>query len=167
MMVTRAATDADSDGLIRLIETVYQEYPGCVLDLEEEPALLTPASSFAEEFGTLWVVEDKATIVACGGYVMSPLEEPDDPPMIELRKLYVAASHRRQGIANQLCQRVEDAARRHSILSLELWSDTRFVDAHRLYQRRGYLRCGHRTLHDRSQSKEYYFRLDLEPTPTA
>jgi putative acetyltransferase len=45
---------------------------------------------------------------------------------------------------------------------LELWSDTRFVDAHRLDARLGYRRLpGTRDLHDRSNSTEYHYAKSL------
>ena len=47
---------------------------------------------------------------------------------------------------------------------VELWSDTRFADAHRLYERLGYRKSGvTRELHDMSGSVEYHFRKELGP----
>jgi putative acetyltransferase len=46
--------------------------------------------------------------------------------------------------------------------AIELWSDTRFLDAHRLYEKRGYVRGPKtRELHDKSKSVEYYYRKAL------
>jgi putative acetyltransferase len=46
---------------------------------------------------------------------------------------------------------------------VELWSDTRFEDAHRLYEGRGYRRGDElRELHDLSGSVEYYYRRSLQ-----
>jgi hypothetical protein len=43
------------------------------------------------------------------------------------------------------------------------WSDTRFTDAHRLYERLGYIRGGTRDLGDVSRSVEYFFEKAIAP----
>jgi hypothetical protein len=49
---------------------------------------------------------------------------------------------------------------------MELWSDTRFLDAHRLYERLGYRRTGRtRELHDLSDTVEYEFDKPLRSAP--
>ena len=81
---------------------------------------------------------------------------------VELCKLYVAREGRRRGLGSALCGLVEKEARARNAAYVELWSDTRFLDAHRLYEGRGYVRGPEiRPLHDRSNSLEYHFRLDL------
>ena len=46
---------------------------------------------------------------------------------------------------------------------LRSWSDTRFLDAHRLYERLGYVRTGEtRDLHDLSNTTEFFFVKELE-----
>jgi putative acetyltransferase len=79
-----------------------------------------------------------------------------------LRSLYVARALRRQGMGARLVGLVEAEARRWGAGYVELWSDTRFVEAHRLYERLGYA-CGEETrdLHDLSRTVEYYFRKSL------
>ena len=156
-MISRDARDDDGPALLQLIGGVFDEYPGCVTDPDEMPELRGIASYVAEGQGQFWVVEDEATgkVVACCGYTQVP-------GGVELKKLYVDKSARRQGLAARLCERVEDAAREHGAGFVELWSDTRFQDAHRLYQKRGYVKTGAtRELHDKSDTVEFYFRLTL------
>lgn len=151
----RPARDTDSAGIIDLIAAVFAEYPGCILDVDGElPHLLRPASAFAEWGGELWVIEQDGGIVACVGYA-------DQHGTVELKHLYVAATARRQGLAARLCQLVEEAALNRGRLHLELWTDTRFADAHRLYERLGYVRGGTREVRDLSQSVEHYYRKAL------
>ncbi len=156
----REARDSDAGALIALIAAVYDEYPGCVLDVDDEaPELLAIRSHFRQLGGRFWVAEQNASLVGSVGFV--PLAEADG---VELRKLYVAQSARRRGLGASLCERVEAAARARGARFVELWSDTRFEDAHRLYARLSYLRGAHtRALHDRSASIEYYFKKQLEP----
>ncbi len=154
----RDARDDDAAALIELIGAIWDEYPGCVMDLDGEvPELRRIASAHAEWDGGFWVAEASARIVGCVGWVPAK-----DGGGVELHKLYVAAQARRTGLGAHLCARVEGV--RGGVDFVELWSDTRFEDAHRLYERRGYRRGPHtRELHDLSRSVEYYYRLDLRP----
>lgn len=148
----REARDDDSETLIRLIAAVYAEYPGCILDVDnEEPHLRRPASAFREWGGRLLVAEEDGRPVACCGYR-------DRGGALELKHLYVARSARRQGLGHRLVAMVEEAARAAAKNTVELWSDSRFLDAHRLYESLGYTRgLRERELNDLSRSVEYYY----------
>ena len=154
----RAARDDDSWDLIGLIAACWAEYPGCVLDVHgEEQWLLAPASAYAREDGRLWVAEQDGRVVA--SVALKPTAEPSG---VALKSLYVARAARRRGLGDRLVDLVESEARRRGATFVELWSDTRFLDAHRLYERRGYSRGAHtRELHDLSLSVEFYYRNDL------
>jgi putative acetyltransferase len=157
---TRDARDSDRDGLCSLIKTCWADYEGLVFDLEGElQELLRPASSYQERNGRLFVVEHRGEIVASVGCVPSK-----DPSGLELQKLYVAPALRRGGIGSSLCRLVESLAREQGRSFVDLWTDTRFVEAHRLYRRLGYVQGEEtRSHHDKSNTVEYYFRgaLDL------
>ncbi|MBI2568760.1 MAG: GNAT family N-acetyltransferase [Candidatus Schekmanbacteria bacterium] len=160
-IAVRAARDTDAAALIALISTVWSEYPGCVMDIDGEvPELRCIASAFARVHGEFWIAEDRTGLVTgCVGW--RPAAAPDG---IELCKLYVARAARRRGLGKRLCDLVEAAAVRVEARHVELWSDTRFGDAHRLYERLGYRRGSEtRDLHDLSHSVEYYFRKNLSP----
>jgi GNAT superfamily N-acetyltransferase len=149
----RQVRDEDSAGLIELIGGCYAEYPGCYLDVEdEEPWLLEPAAAYRRWRGVLWVVDRDGRLVASGGM------RPSGPGMASIHHLYVERSHRRQGLASRLLALVESAARERDAHWIQLWSDTRFVGAHQLYRRLGYLRSGgFRELGDRSRTEEFHF----------
>ena len=153
----RDARDDDSDGLIRLIGDCFSEYPGCVLDVEgEAPELISPATWHKEAGGRLWVAEGDGTIVGCVAIL------PEAERSAELKKLYVSSEARRLGLGARLCELVEAEARSRGANTVILWSDTRFEDAHRLYEGRGYERGRDtRELHDASNSVQYYFRKSL------
>jgi len=151
----RDARDSDSEQLIRLIGEVFAEYPGCVLDVDGEmPHLRRPASAFARWGGRFWVAED-GRVVACVGLATHD-------GIAELKHLYVAAGARRHGLGGRLCELVEAEATRRGHRRIELWSDTRFLDAHRLYEARGYVRSAQtRELNDLSRSVELLYRKVL------
>jgi len=153
MASVRPATDDDAAGVIALIARVFAEYPGCVLDVDrEEPELRTPASSFDR----FWVVEADGTVVGCIACALHG-------DVVELKKLYVDAAARGQGLARQLVQLVEATARDHDATLIELWSDTRFTRAHAVYEHLGYALTGRtRDLNDLSKTTEYHFTKPLQ-----
>jgi putative acetyltransferase len=153
----RDAVDGDAEQLIALIGSVFAEYPGCVLEVDGEiPELRAIATAYRGWNGRFWVAEEGGRVVGCVGV------RARGGPGVELCKLYVAREARRRGLGGALCALVEAEARARGAAFVELWSDTRFKDAHRLYERRGYARGPEtRELHDLSGSVEYYFRLDL------
>ncbi len=153
-MELRSARDDDGPELIRLIGAVFDEYPGCVLDVDGEmPELLRIAAYFREQHGAMWVAEEGERVLGCVGFTPAA-----DPSGIELKKLYVAAAARERGLGGALLDLVERAATERSARIIDLWSDTRFVTAHAFYERRGFQRTGEtRELHDRSFTVEWRF----------
>lgn len=149
----RAVTDDDATALIDLIGGAYAEHPGCVLDLPGVDADLdAPAASIAAAGGRWWVV-DRDGVVASVACV--PAEH---PRRMVLERLYVAPTQRRRGLAGALVEVVEHHASGLGADEMELWSDTRFIDAHRLYAGLGYRRTGEaRDLHDPSETTEWRF----------
>ena len=168
----RDARDEDGPALIEIIGAAFTDYPGCVLDVDGEmPELRAIASSFQRIGGRFWVAASGERVL--GGVGLSPSAAPPPdlappaPAGVELRKLYVDRRERRAGIGRALCDCVEREARARGTAFVELWTDTRFETAHKLYEARGYVagrRGGDRItreLHDLSGSVEYYYRLAL------
>lgn len=165
----RRVTDADADGLTAIVGAAYDEHPGCVLDLPGIDADLTAPGTTASRRGSPWWVVDRppadgtgpSRIVASIG--CGPV---DGEGAVELKRLYVAATHRGRGLATQLVDLVERQAAGVGARCVELWSDTRFTDAHRRYETLGYERTGeHRRLHDPSDTTEWRFVKPVVPTP--
>jgi putative acetyltransferase len=154
----RDARDDDAAGLIALIGSVFAEYPGCVLELDREmPQLRAIATAFRDDGGRFWVAELAGDIVACGGIAPAT-----DPAGAELKHLYVAKRARRVGLGTRFVALVEGEAARNGAAFVELWSDTRFLDAHRLYERLGYTRSAQtRELNDLSNTIEFHFIKEL------
>jgi predicted GNAT family N-acyltransferase len=155
--VVRDVRDDDGDDLVDLIGGCWAEYPGVELHVDdEEPWLRAPASAYQRWDGRMWVVERDGDVVACCGV------KPAGEGVVELKSMYVAARARRRGLARLLEQLVVDEAVRRGAERIELWSDTRFLDAHATYGALGYTRLpGERDLHDLSQSREFPFAKQL------
>jgi putative acetyltransferase len=150
----RPARDDDSWDVIGLIGACWSEYPGCVMDVHGEcPDLLAPASAYRGLGGAFWVATDPCeTVVATVGW------RPLPSGAVELERLYVHRRWRRRGLAATLADLVEGTAAERRADAIELWSDSRFADAHRFYERRGYARGRpDRELGDLSHTREHHF----------
>jgi GNAT superfamily N-acetyltransferase len=150
----RPANDDDGWEVIALIGACWSEYPGCVMDVHGEcPDLLRPASAYQRQGGAFWVVTDPCgTVVATVGW------RPLDAGIIELERLYVHRRWRRRGLAAMLADLVERTAFERDASRIELWTDTRFTDAHHFYERRGYVRHGpDRELGYLSRTREHHY----------
>lgn len=158
--VLRDALDSDSHQLIGLITSCFDEYDGCVMDVDgEEPWLRTPATSYAKMGGHLWVYSlggPAGEVVACGAIKSSSAGRD------EMKSLYVSKKLRRRRLAQELVEMIENAARERGSKMVHLWSDTRFVEAHALYMQLGYRRLPEvRELHDKSNTSEIHYEKHL------
>ena len=150
----RRTEDRDVPGILALIAEVFAEY-GCQLDAENEDTyLLAPGPYFRERGGDFWVVESQDGIVATVAVQLH-----DDAA--ELKCLYVHRTLRRQGWGRRLTELMMNAARAAGKRRMVLWSDTRFLAAHHLYETMGFARHGTRELHDSNNSIEYGFKIEL------
>jgi N-acetylglutamate synthase-like GNAT family acetyltransferase len=157
--IVRETGGSDSEQIIDLINSVYAEYQGCVLLVdEEEPELKTPKTSFEKIGGRFWVAECDGNV--CGTVALTPT---DAPGFARLHKLYVSSAARSRGIGEALCNLAEQTAK--SELHAEnfmLYTDSRFLDAHRLYERLEYIRQpGLVERADASHSIEYVYTKRL------
>lgn len=153
----RAVRDADAEAVRALIWGCWAEYPGCVLDPDEDPWMRAPATSYAGWDARMWVLEgaDGALLACCGA-------KPVGAGVVELKNLYVALQARRFGYARLLEGLVCAEARARGAHRLTLWSDTLFLDAHATYSALGWTRGpGSRDLHDLSGTTEYPFTKAL------
>ena len=158
-VIVREAADADAEQIIQLIGEVYSEFKGCVLLVdEEEPELKAPQTAFARLGGKFWVAECQGRI--CGTIALTLT---DAPRIARLNKLYVSDAARGRGLGETLCQLVERTAKDEMNADMiMLYTDSRFLDAHRLYERLDYQRQpGLVQRADASNSVEYVYTKKL------
>lgn len=156
MLEIRQAVSQDSPGVLKLVAEVYAEYD-CVLDVEnDEPNLPNAAEYFRASGGDLWVIEEGGLVKGVTGVFLS-----NDAG--ELKTLYLHGSLRGRGLGRKLVYLAVEHARRAGKGWMIIWSDTRFVDAHRLYLGIGFTKRGTRELNDVNDSVEYGFEKRLVP----
>jgi putative acetyltransferase len=154
----RLARNEDAQDLYGLLALCFAEYPGCYVDPHDDlKDLRAPGQSFASRGGHFWVAEDEGGRVSACIAIDYP-----EPGAGQLHRLYVRPDRRRRGLGRALILRAEEHARTRGAKRIVFWSDTRFTDAHSLYESLGYRRIGGtRNLGDISNSVEYRFEKEL------
>lgn len=160
----RPARDSDGDGIAALMQEAFAEYDGCLFDRAAEfPELDAIASYYKARGGVIWVAEMDGRVV--GSMATAPTRDADAPAGTwEVFKVYVAQAARRRGLARTLYAHVLERVQAEGAPELRLWTDTRFLDAHRFYESCGFVLSGEpRELHDISLTLEFPYRLRLVP----
>ena len=154
----RPVRGGDAQDLLGLVALCFAEFPGCFVDPHDDLAdLVQPERALARRGGAFWAVEDETGRVCACVAVDSP-----EPGVAELHRLYVRPDRRGSGLGAALVLLAEGYARASGAERMTLWSDTRFVAAHRLYERLGYRDAEQtRELGDVSRSRERRFERCL------
>ncbi|MGH3104311.1 MAG: GNAT family N-acetyltransferase [Gaiellaceae bacterium] len=157
-MNVRRATSADRDAIAAVVRAVYEEY-GFTWDESGYHADLADVDSAYDAF---WVADDGGGVVGTAGLDLSDtrigsLRDCD----CSLERLYVLARARGRGAGSALMRAVVAEASATGRSSLAIWSDKRFADAHRLYERLGARVVAERVHDDPDRSHEWGLVLHL------
>ena len=171
----RSASAEDTPRLHEIIARIYADY-GDVLDvIREDPHLQDPGAYFRASGGELWVAEGRVDaagqfagaastgageeagrllVGGSGGVVFREREA-------EIKTVYVAHEFRRRGLARRLVTLAMEHARtvKGARAKIMLWSDTRFVEAHALYESLGFVRGEVRHISITNTFSEYRYDL--------
>ena len=151
-MKVRPITKKDVPQIIKLIGDIWAEYD-CVLDTQgDDKYLLAPDDYFHSKDGEFWVAAERNEIIATVGVLML------DEKTAELKSLYVRGDFRRQNLGENLIKLAVKSASMKVRSEIILWSDTRFTNAHRLYETLGFKLLGKRELKDTNKSIELGFK---------
>lgn len=174
-VVVRLWEPRDREAVVGVVQAVYVEYgftweaDGYHADLYDVPAYYPrPRSAF-------WVAEQYGVVCGCVGLSVFERPVPGEPggttvhdgkvrvaaAECELCRLYVSPDHRRVGAGTALVQHLIQEVRARGLTRVELWSDKRLEDAHRLYHRLGAVVVGERVCDDPDLSPEWGLLLDL------
>lgn len=128
----RKATPQDADRALELIDEYYQVNQVVVRD--DKSSLLKAIAS--EDCG-IWIATIDSALVGC--VMLRPLAE--SPGCGEVKRLYVRPAYRKQKIAQQLMNALEDYASHLNMRRLYLDTKDDLMEAIRFYERNGYSRC--------------------------
>jgi putative acetyltransferase len=173
-LLIRRATNADIPEVVRVIKAVYDEfdfpweaegYHADLYDIEVAYDKTGDAFFIAEDHGVAVgtvAVEYFSTIPGSVGETI----ERDGYVRVagadcSLERLYVVPEARRGGVGSAMIRYAMEEAKRHGGTVMELWSDKKFGDAHRLYGRFGAQVVGERLCDDPDQSPEWGLALPL------
>jgi putative acetyltransferase len=143
--------------VIDVIATVFREY-GATFELAGFDADLADIPRHYLAAGGVFVVLEDAGRVVGTAAAVARAEGTWEVKRVYLRREYRGRGHGRALIEHVLA-RAEGAGGQVALA----WSDTRFVTAHGVYERLGFVRVGQRTLADVDRSREYGFRRRLSP----
>lgn len=166
----RKADNRDVPGVVDVIGTVFDEYSFTW----EEDGYHKDLYDIEAHYERFFVAEMDRRVVGTIGLELfdtipgpaGTLGEHDGFIRVQgadcsLERLYVHPDARRHGIGRALIDHVISEARKEGRTAMELWSDKRFGDAHRLYGRTGARVVGDRICHDPDQSPEWGLIIEL------
>jgi GNAT superfamily N-acetyltransferase len=149
----RAAEIADLDRLTQIIRETIESY-GYIFELEVElPDFLDYEGFYGQHKGELYVIEVDGVIAGCGALKL-------DKAIPYLSRIYVDERFRGRGYGKAIVQFLMDRNEMLGNDELELWSDTLFRTAHKMYESMGYVFTGRvRPLGDINNCYEYHYVL--------
>ena len=127
---------------------------------------MTPAPGYGQSIeGLIWTDDARKTQIP-GSQRKDPLVWVDHVircPQCDcsLERLYLLAEARGQGVGRALLDHTIKHAKAIGCRRMEIWSDKKLLDGHRLYEKLGATRVGERLCHDPDQSPEWGMILDL------
>jgi GNAT superfamily N-acetyltransferase len=151
--IIRAAEMADLDRLTQIIRETIESY-GYIFELEVElPDFLDYEGFYGQHKGELYVIEVDGVIAGCGALKL-------DKSIPYLSRIYVDERFRGLGYGKAIVQFLMDRNEKLGNDELELWSDTLFRTAHKMYESMGYVFTGRvRPLGDINNCYEYHYVL--------
>ena len=155
--VIRPFRPEDKPGVVRIIQSVYDDF-NYILDFDVfETDLVDIQSTYQDAGGSFWVLDDAGVIAGSVGVL------PKDGDACELKRLYLARPYRRRGLGARLLATARGWAMANGFRRMFLWSDVLFEAAHRFYARSGFRATGATRAIDPTNptSVERFFEMDL------
>jgi ribosomal protein S18 acetylase RimI-like enzyme len=139
-VTVRPASPGEAEAIGVLTEAVYRD--GDFLDDDEAYVahLLDGAGRVRDALVLVADLDGSVVASVTLAEPGTPWSEISRPDELEVRMLAVAEMARRRGIADRLMDEAEDHARRQGLAAVVLSTEPAMAGAHRLYERRGYVR---------------------------
>ena len=161
-------TERWAEGARETIRLVYEEY-GFTWEPEGYHAdLFDVRGQYLAEGHRFWVYVEGERVLGTGALETYPRLPGQMGETVEVEgkvrvaatdgsveRLYVHPEARRRGIATLLMKTVTETAQGDGLTALEVWSDKRFLSAHKLYEKLGAREVGERICDDPDVSPEW------------
>lgn len=123
-----------ASGVRELIVPIQREEFGIDITYEDQPDLKDVDGFYRKGCGDFWVALDGNSVV--GTIALVDIGD----KQAALRKMFVKASHRgaEAGVARSLLERLLQHARGHGLREIYLGTTSRFLAAHRFYEKAGF-----------------------------
>jgi len=155
--VLRPAERSDIPVMSNIISTVFDEYGWTFVEIDELPDFVFYEKHYSDpERAYLFALTDES------GQVIGSIAMKNGCRGPYLSRVYLRAEYRGLGLGKWMTNQVLEVAKSRGFNSAHLWTDTRFMDAHRMYERLGFRMTGElRSLHDVNRSFEFKMVVDL------
>ena len=141
-MKIRPVKNSDTDQVLKIISDTFEEYgdqvclEGCDADLVDIEA------SYAYPDAAFVVVEGEGEVIGCHAVKRV------DRDKFTFRRLYIRSDKRGTGAGDLVFNWAMDKAKELGASEIEFWSDTRFVRAHRFFEKYGFRKGPMRDMED-------------------
>lgn len=173
-ILVRPADGQDSRQAAAVVQAVFEEYGFTWDDSEYFEDLYDLESHYLDKGHRFWIAEFNGKVVGTvgleffgafpgriGDLFLDETQTRAAGSDCSLERLYVHPGARRHGLGGLLMEQVLREARTERRKCLEIWSDKRFTDAHRLYGKFGAVQVGDRICDDPDLSPEWGLVIDL------
>ncbi len=160
MVLSRPATNQDSQQIIEFIDTVYREYGDKIFLEGADQDLLRIEASYKDKGGDFRVLEIGGEMV--GTHAVLPIHAQSG--LVTFRRLYLRQDLRGSKWGADLMNWAINWAKENGFTKIEFWSDTRFHRAHRFFAKFGFIKGERQHMTDGAMPySEYRFHLNLTP----
>lgn len=155
--ILRPAEKSDISVMSDIISTVFDEYGWTFVEIDELPDFVFYEKHYSDpERAFLYALTDES------GQVVGSIAIKNGGRGPYLSRVYLKAEYRGLGLGKWMTSCVLEMAKSSGFNSIHLWTDTRFLDAHRMYERLGFRMTGDlRSLHDVNRSFEFKMETEL------
>jgi GNAT superfamily N-acetyltransferase len=153
----RPAVETEIEELIQVVREVFVEYDMIFDALDELPDYVRFGEYYAENVPSVGR-PFLCTVLAPGeeGVIAGCIAQRFDEDGPCLSRVYLRPQYRAQGVGKWMVREFMDLLRQQGFDSMHLWTDTRFVPAHGMYEKVGFRMAGEiRSLHDVNRSFEW------------
>jgi putative acetyltransferase len=140
-----------------IISSVFDEYGWKFVEIDELPDFVFFEKHYANpENAVLFSIIDESD------QVVGSIALKNDGRGPYLSRVYLRAAYRGLGLGKWMTNYMMEMAKSRGFNSIYLWTDTRFLGAHRMYERLGFRMTGElRSLHDVNRSFEFKMEAGL------